>query len=240
MQEITEWMNRPDIRDLRKLTVKDLYATDFNRDPNRPLLYNPMQFKSPADGFIIYSKIVDPGMTILSIKGGRYTVNNLLRLEMKVPCLVVGIFMTLYDVHVNRMPTSGFLDYWPLEALKAENQTMSPLEMDILTTLTTPNKDLKYNLYNERKINRVYSNDLQQPYYMVQMADFEVDVIAQYYKPKSFIEQGKRFAVIKNGSQVDLIIPFINPKIDFINLVDKSLGKHIEAGLDVVVQVEVT
>ena len=238
MQTTSEWMNRKDIREGRAMTVQQLYAGWFNRDPNRPVHYNPFAMLSPADGFIIYSKVVDPDKEILHIKGGKYTVNTLLRKELNMPCLVIGIFMTLYDVHINRMPTSGHLDYYSLEALKAENLTMTKVETEILTNLGADNSNMKYNIYNERKVNRVYDSRLEQPYYMLQVADFEVDVIAHYYKRNAFTQQGRRFAIVKNGSQVDLIVPFVNPKLNFVSLVDNKIGMHVEAVLDKLVSIE--
>lgn len=238
METTSDWMAREDIKVLRKSTVKELYGFSFNRDPNRSIYYDPASMYSPADGFILYSKVVDPNTDIIAIKGGRYTINNLLRKELDMPCLIIGIFMTLYDVHINRMPTSGFLDFKSMEAMKAENQTMTKVEIEVLGQLGVQPSDMKYNIYNERKINRVYDNRLGQPYYILQVADFEVDVIAHYYKPKTLVQQGRRFAIVKNGSQVDLIIPFANPKIGFESLVRNRIGWHVEAGVDKLVSVE--
>ena len=80
------------------------------RDPIRPGYSDPSYFFSPADGVIIYQGIVRPDESILDIKGKPYSLREALRDPVyDRTSLVIGVFMTFYDVHVNRIPYAGRL-----------------------------------------------------------------------------------------------------------------------------------
>jgi phosphatidylserine decarboxylase len=96
--------------------------------------------------------------------------------------------------------------------------------------------NLNYALYNERVKNRIYYPKLNQYYWLIQIADFEVDVIAHFSKPNEFYTQGERFATVRMGSQVDLIIPLINKKLIFEPLA--QIHSHVEAGIDKLVRIK--
>jgi phosphatidylserine decarboxylase len=210
---------------------------DFNRDPFRPVYFNPDVFLSPADGFVLYSKEVDPDEDIIDVKGGEYTVNTLLREEIKERCLIVGIFMTCIDPHVNRIPTNGFLSFEKLPCLKVTNLSMRPIERAIFDKMQINYNDCRYAFYNEAYKNTILAPRLDQKYYLVQIADFEVDVIAHFGGNNDFYTQAERFSVIKFGSQTDLIIP-LEGKKKFKSLIpDDGETYHVCAGVDAIVQV---
>ena len=121
MEILKEFLHRSDIKKIHESDPTDRYTTLFNRAPNRPIYTDPSCFYSPADGFIIYSEVVKPDEDIINIKGVDYTVNGLLAKRIKEPCMVIGIFMTNLDVHVNRMPTDGFVWYDKMDAMKVNN-----------------------------------------------------------------------------------------------------------------------
>lgn len=239
MLPLSEWLKQPDVVEMKKKSISSLLGVDLHRDPNRPLFQNNSFFLSPADGIILYSRVVNARDEIVPIKGGEYTVNELLREEFTHPCLVIGIFMTIMDVHINRIPTDGYLTYKKLQPLKVMNLSMREVEKDILEKMGVDYTHLRYALFNERVVNRIFHNALHQPYYLVQIADFEVDVIAHFDESQNkYYTQGERFSLVRMGSQVDLIIPFINPNIKFNSLVDGCLFWHVEAGRDQLVKVE--
>ena len=44
--------------------------------------------------------------------------------EYDKPSLVIGIFMSFYDVHINRIPYGGILKYKSLEPIESTNKPM--------------------------------------------------------------------------------------------------------------------
>ena len=49
---------------------------------------------------------------IVEIKGMNYTIQDVLGDKTyNKPSLVIGIFMSFYDVHINRIPYPGILQY---------------------------------------------------------------------------------------------------------------------------------
>ena len=236
MKTIDEWLNSPEIKKVKDLPTRKLITESINRDPLRAVFYDPKVFYSPADGVILFAKIVKPDQDILNIKGVEYTINSLIKKEIKDTCLIISIFMTCYDVHVNRTPTDGFYWHKHLDAIKVMNLSMRPVESGIIDRIGIKKEDLVYGVYNERVVNDVLYPEIGQKYYIVQIADFEVDVIAHFAQPNDFFTQGERFAIVRLGSQVDLIIPFTNKKLTF-NFVAEE-GCHVEAGIDKLIEVE--
>ncbi len=73
------------------LLVLTLLMGHFFRDPERILIAEPQDVISPAEGRIV---------CIERVESTRF---------IDKPCLKIGIFMTVFDVHVNRIPCSGTL-----------------------------------------------------------------------------------------------------------------------------------
>jgi phosphatidylserine decarboxylase len=236
MQTITDWLNQPEIQAINKQPVRKLLQDSLNRDPNRAIYVDPDCFLSPADGVVLYCEVVKPNEQVIEVKGENYTTEELLKEEIKETCLVIGIFMSCLDVHINRVPTDGYLKHKALDALKVMNLSMRSVENSILEEIGIDTRNFNYALYNERVRNRIYCPQIKQHYWLVQIADMEVDVIAHFAKPNEMYTQGERFSVVRLGSQCDLIIPFINKKIKFESLV--KVHHHVEAGIDKIVKIE--
>ena len=79
----------------------------FFRDPERKAP-EAAGLVSPADGTVVYVKRVAPGEPVIVIKQGvKATVRDLMREDADEEKLVIGIFMSPFDVHYNRAPLSG-------------------------------------------------------------------------------------------------------------------------------------
>ena len=240
-QSITSWLNRPDIARLKKMSedgnMRDLFGKDFFRDPMRNIYHLPDTFYSPADGIVLYvHNKVDPVKDkVLDVKGIQLTLQDLLNdKDYKEPSLVIGIFMTYLDVHINRAPIdSYFTEERATPFLYTHNISMSLLESQLLRELRYNPVNAKYLFHNERRVLTFRSEKTGGPYYIVQVADREVDVILNWDQG-TFVRQGERFGIVRWGSQVDLIIP-INGKAKLKPLVMPL--DHIEGGLDAVVRV---
>jgi phosphatidylserine decarboxylase len=231
MEKLSDFLNKPDVKTQLKKPIHELISVDMNRDPMRPVYMDKDYLISPADGFVIYNKIVDPNEDIINVKGGKYTVNTLLREEISEKCLVIGIFMTVIDVHVNRLPTNGLVTFTRMPCLKVENLSMRPIEKAILEQLKINHDEMKYSFYNETMKNKVLVPYLNQHYWLLQIADFEVDVIVTFGDQNQYYSQGDRFSLVRLGSQVDLILPF--DKVKFKSLIpDDGNIYHVKAGKD--------
>lgn len=231
---VARWLKTTEIKKIQDMgTSGRAMSVEFFRDPLRAVTYNPGVFYSPADGVVLYAlQPVKPDQ-FLEIKGNSFTVQDLLCDEnYKYNSLVIGIFMTALDVHVNRTPTdSFFVEERNTPNLFTKNSSMLLAESDVLHSKVKLD-DLGYLFSNERKVSVLFSPVLKQRYYMVQIADKDIDCIINWGKGK-YIDQGSRFGQIRWGSQVDLIIP-ITRKTKNMKILVKPLD-HVEAGLDAVI-----
>ena len=233
-KKLEEWLET-EVEPFRDKSIAWISQYHFFRDPIRPTYADLSYFFSPADGVIIYQGVVKPEEPIVKIKGKAYTLRDAMRdPDYKQPSLVIGIFMTFFDVHVNRIPYPGQLSYKELDPIDTYNHPMLDVEKSIFDELRIPTESLGYLHHNQRMVNRIYSSELGGPYYLLQIADYDVDCITPFdLKQNQAAAQGERFSVVRYGSQVDLIVP-LSDRFDFELLQEK--GSHVEAGLDPVIK----
>ena len=236
-EKLEDWLNG-EVAELSKLPVGELSNTFFFRDPLRPTYIDSEHFYSPADGTILYQKLVMPGAPccegIVEIKGKNYTLQDVMGdKDYNKPSLVIGIFMSFYDVHINRIPYSGTIKYNRLEPIESTNKPMLAVEKDILNKVINPN-NMDYLKYNERVLNTVYNSFLDYTYYIVQIADEDVNVIAPFKQQGDLCTQNERFSLIRWGSQVDLVLP-VDERFSFELLLKETM--HVNAGLDKLIKI---
>ena len=236
-QKLEDWLNG-EVAELSKLPIGELSNTFFFRDPLRPTYIDNEHFYSPADGTILYQKVVLPGApcceNIVEIKGKNYTLQDVMGdKDYNKPSLVIGIFMSFYDVHINRIPYSGVLKYNRLEPIESTNKPMLAVEKDILNNVINPN-NMDYLKYNERVLNTIYNSTLDYTYHIVQIADEDVNVIAPFKQQGDLCTQNERFSLIRWGSQVDLVLP-IDKRFSFELLLKETM--HVNAGLDKLIKI---
>ncbi|MEW6471266.1 MAG: phosphatidylserine decarboxylase [Actinomycetota bacterium] len=208
----------------------------FFRDPSRPAYNDASYFFSPADGILLYQETVGPGEAILDVKGTCYSARDVLRDgTFDQDSLVIAVFMTFFDVHVNRIPYPGRLSYRLAEPVDTLNYPMLAVEEALLSDLRISLRSAFYLHNNQRVINRIDSDQLPGFYYVVQIADYDVDSITPFelrqHQPCS---QGERFSQIRYGSQVELLIP-LSTRYELGPL--QPVGAHVEAGVDPLVEV---
>lgn len=232
-EKLEDWLNG-EVAELSKMSVGELSNNFFFRDPIRPTYIDNKHFYSPADGTIIYQKRVLPGEQVLEIKGIDYTLQDVMGdKDYNQPSLVIGIFMSFYDVHINRIPYSGVIKYNRLEPIESTNKPMLAVEKDILNKVINPN-NMDYLKYNERVLNKIYNPILDYTYYIIQIADEDVNVIAPFKQQGDLCTQNERFSLIRWGSQVDLVLP-LDKRYTFDLLLDETM--HINAGLDKLIKI---
>jgi len=233
---IESWLET-DVAPYRDKSISWLAASHFFRDPCRPNYSDLRYFFSPADGILLYQRTVQPDECILDIKGRPYSLRDALRdPAYDRESLVIGIFMTFYDVHVNRVPFPGRLSYKELDPLDTHNHPMLDVETGILEDLRVPTDALEYLHHNQRFVNRVDSVALGGPYFVLQIADYDVDCITPFStRQNQRVGQCQRFSQIRYGSQVDLIVP-LSDRYQLSTL--QPTGTHVEAGVDPLIELK--
>ena len=114
--------------------------------------------------------MVEPDEPIVQIKGKNYSLRDSMRDEFyDQKSLVIGIFMSFYDVHVNRVPYAGRVSYRELEPIDTYNYPMLDIEKGLIEDLRIDIDSLTYLHNNQRVINRVYSSALRQHYYLLRL-----------------------------------------------------------------------
>jgi phosphatidylserine decarboxylase len=236
-KSLAEWIDT-DVREVRDKPLSWLAQYHFFRDPTRPIFSDTSHFFSPADGVILYQKTVAPDECLLDIKGKSYSLRQAMRDEhYDRPSLVIGIFMTFYDVHVNRVPFAGRLSYRELGPIDTFNYPMLEVEKSIIEDLQASKMAaVEYLHHNQRMLNRVDATELEDSYYILQIADYDVSCITPFrLKQNERMAQGQRFSQIRYGSQVDLIIP-LSERWHFETI--HPTGYHVEAGVDKLVTIK--
>lgn len=234
-KSLNEWLDQ-DVADVIDKPLRWLSGEYFFRDPPRPAYSDTAYFFAPADGVVLYQHEVDPAEPIVDIKGRAYSLREAMRdRHYDRRSLVVGIFMTFYDVHVNRVPYPGRLSYRKLEAISTHNRPMLEIEQALMEKLRLPLGRAEYLRDNQRVLNRVWSDELGDAYYVLQIADYDVDSITPFELSQNApVGQGQRFSQIRYGSQVDLIVP-LSDRVD-LELV-QATGVHVEGGVDPVIRI---
>jgi len=234
-KNLRDWI-ATDVQPFRDKPISWISQQHFFRDPMRGAHCDPSYFFSPADGLLIYQKTVRADEPLVAIKGRNYSLRDAMRdPAFDAPCLVIGIFMTFFDVHVNRVPYPGLLSYRDLDPIDTYNHPMLDVEQYILDELRIPANALEYLHHNQRVLNRVYAGELGQNYYMLQIADYDVDCVTPFdLKQNQPVGQGERFSQVRYGSQVDLIVP-LSARFDFTTV--QPTGVHVEAGVDPLIKV---
>lgn len=148
-----------------------IFTLNFFRDPERITPAGENIVISPADGTVLFVKnVVD---------------NKFIKGKAKQ----ISIFMSPINVHVNRIPISGtveYVHYHKGEYIAAFEDKASEI--------------------NERA-EFVIVNDKGKVFF-TQVAGFVARRIVYELKEKDSVKIGDRFGMIKFGSRVDIIVPF--------------------------------
>ena len=144
-----------------------IFTFYFFRDPERVVPIGDDILVSPADGLIT---------NITEIKEGKKTY------------VKVSIFLSIFNVHIQRLPISGEVTKVDYIEGKFINAT--------LDKASDENERLKITIKN--------GNNL---IYVTQIAGLIARRIVNYVKPNENINQGERYGIIKFGSRVDIEFP---------------------------------
>jgi phosphatidylserine decarboxylase len=150
------------------VAVPTLFLISFFRDPERRSPHGPDTIVSPADG------------TILSIGAATEAPPGASRR--------ISVFMSVFNVHVNRAPVSGLLAdyaYCPGRKLAAFAEKASHENEQNLITVASSKGRVAFK----------------------QIAGAIARRIVFYPRPGAALERGERVGIILFGSRVDLFVP---------------------------------
>jgi len=168
-----------------------LFIAYFFRNPRREIPNLQNVILSPADGRIIH---------VGECEEDRF---------LKEKALKISIFMSLFDVHLNRAPVSGTIlaeKYIPGRFLLANVEKSSLLNEQNAMVLETEDRF---------KI------------LLVQIAGFVARRIVCYAKAGDILRKGQIFGLIRFGSRVDLYLP---PEVKPI----VRVGQHVKGGESII------
>jgi phosphatidylserine decarboxylase len=168
-----------------------LFVAFFFRNPRRNIPAQHNAILSPADGKIIHV--------------GECTEDRLL----KQRTLKVSIFMSVFDVHINRAPVTGRVlerNYHPGRFLVASREKSSLLNEQNALILETEDRFKML---------------------LVQIAGFVARRIVCYADTGDTVKQGEIFGLIRFGSRVDLYLP---PEVKSL----VSIGQHVKGGESII------
>jgi phosphatidylserine decarboxylase len=168
-----------------------LFIAFFFRNPGRSIPAQHNAILSPADGKIIHV--------------GECIEDRLL----KQRALKVSIFMSVFDVHINRAPVTGRVlerNYHPGQFLVASRE--------------------KSSLLNEQNALLLETED-RFKILLIQIAGFIARRIVCYADTGDTVKQGEIFGLIRFGSRVDLYLPTeVKPLV--------SVGQHVKGGESII------
>jgi len=203
----------------------------FLRDPRRKIPKGN-NIVAPADGYIIYIKEIKNKEVPISIKNGeKIYLKELMDDSQTNYNLVIGIFMTPFSVHQNRIPFSGKIIKNHYRQTN-NNKSMNIGFLNLFFKLKPFTKGANYILDNERNT-LVLKNDKIEGA-VVQIADKWVRHIKNgNLKIGDDIEKGYKFGMIRMGSQCDL---FLNIKSNYKIVVKER--DYVKAGSDILIELE--
>lgn len=163
----------------------------FFRNPKRDIPGDRNDILAPADGRIIYIKELEVNQAPVSIKKKNVAnVSEITKTDiLRQPCYLIGIAMTLFDVHYNRAPIDG-------EIILVKHTDGTAIG------LNTPESTLT----NERNTVVFKRKDMVMAG-IVQIAARGVRRCIVMTKEGALVKRGEIIGKIRWGSQTDLVIP---------------------------------
>ena len=168
-----------------------LFVAFFFRNPEREAPAGDDLIIAPADGRILAVEDIEDAPHIQG------------------PVTKVSIFMSVLNVHMNRMPITG----------KVSDVIYKPGKF-LVASFDKASKDNEQNIL-------VLERQCGSKLAMVQIAGLIARRIICYVKPGDNLDAGERFGLIRFGSRVDLYLP--KP-----NSIDINVGDRVKAGRTIV------
>ncbi len=206
---LKEWIESPEVTRFQAMSQKRASHEFFFRNPPRVVWGDRDLLASPADGVITTQGRFDPEEDLIDVKGANITVNSILGPHaIDTPALVTAIFMSAADVHWNRTPSDCVLTRYPLPPIRTSNMPMLWTERGLLDSGLIRKGTFGFMTANARVVNKCYSGSLKYTYWLVQIADSDINCIVPIKAQKTAaFNQNERFGQIIWGSMCVLVLP---------------------------------
>ncbi len=181
------------------------YKFLFLRDPKRTVTKGK-KIIAPADGKII--EIIDIKKKRIKLKKEEINIKKLSSDTLKEGYFI-SIFMSMFDVHINRAPISG-------EIIYVKHSKGKFLTANNLKALENEKNEI---IINNKKIGKIK---------VIQIAGFIARRIVCFVNKNQYVNKGEKIGLIKIGSNVSLIIPKVK-------LLAKK-GDKVKAGISVIAE----
>ena len=155
-----------------------IWVALFFRDPQRAVPQDDRAIVSPADGLVTLIESVPPPRELLGANG-----------LGEAPMVRVSIFMSVFDVHINRTPITGTIKQVVYIAGKFLNADLDKASDE-----------------NERQHILVERHDGVRIGF-TQIAGLIARRIVPFVKPGDMVVAGQRVGLIRFGSRVDVYLP---------------------------------
>ncbi len=154
------------------LTIFSMFTVYFFRDPDRATELSPAACYAPADGTVL---------DVATVTEPRYVGG---------PCMRISVFMSVFNVHVNRSPVRGVVDfvYYNTGKFIAAFREKASEE-------------------NESLFIGIQCADAPEKIAVHFIAGLIARRIVFYRKKGDAVGQGERINMIRFGSRVDLYVP---------------------------------
>ena len=234
---LAQWLETPEIKRFSKMDPVKAGHEYFFRNPPRVIWSDQDFVSSPADGVIVTQGRFSPDDDLIEVMGAKVTVTNVLGATVvDSPSLVISVFMTAADVHWNRLPTTACMTRYELDPIRTSNLPMLWTEMGLLDAGLIRRGTFGFMTANQRVVNKCFCGHLDYTYWLVQIADSDVDKIVPLKTAKvNTYNQNERFGQIIWGSMCVLVLP-LDSRYRFRPT--HKTGVHVEAGVDPLVKVE--
>jgi phosphatidylserine decarboxylase len=188
---------------------------------------------SAADGTVVYVKRFAAAEDVIHVKRGLAArLSDIVSEDTALPQLLIGVFMSPFNVHYNRAPLAGTIEFVRHRPGRGLNVHMGPMHWRILARREPYYADGKHIVQNERTVTRIDGTHNGAPIacYVVQIAAKTVAGIDSYVTPGGAIARGAIFGMIRIGSQVDVVVPWRDDM-----LVRVQPGDRVRAGQTVLI-----
>lgn len=167
------------------LILIGLFILNFYRDPKRTIPKGN-NIVAPADGTVI--NIVKVSKKNIKIKKGLIGKINALTKDIAKECYIISIFMSSFDVHINRAPISG-----TIKSVRHEKGKFFRAD------------DIDKSLSNEK--NEIIIQNKYIKVKVIQIAGFLARRILCYVSLNQKVNKGSKIGMIALGSQTTIILP---------------------------------
>ena len=205
----------------------------FFRNPGRNIPEGE-HILSPADGTVVYVEKVAPEQPIISIKDGRKLfVSDILHEDVSDTKYLIGVFMSPFDVHFNRAPISGTVDFTRHHPARLKNHHMTSMHWRTILNRFPMYENSPHIIDNERTVTKISGRFKDEPVscYVVQIAGGSVDGVDTYVPEGDSVKRGQIFGMIRIGSQVDTVITRREPLT-----VKIKPGDKVKAGESILIE----